>query len=162
MLQTAPSPVSLLRIKCIATAAVAVLTAGSLAALPAKAQTPAAGGGAMATKPATPMEVNIYNQMAAFNICALAANKVPLEKSLPASIEMVVTALNFVHGGIVQGANNGKKLDMNQLANGTAFSIVPRVKQMCFDKFSSDDQKKINDLMAQIQKALNSPPATGK
>jgi len=122
------------------------------AAVMAQAAPPAVA--APATKPATDREVNIYNQMGAVNICVLATNQVGIDKSLPANLEMIVSTLNFVHGGIIQGANNNAKLQPNQLANGTVFGVVPRVKQMCFDKFSAADKKTIDDLMAQIQKAL--------
>jgi hypothetical protein len=160
MCQTASSPVRHLRVQWVATATVAVLATASANPLPVQAQAPAAG--TAATKPATALEVNIYNQMGAVNICSLATNKVPFDKSLPASIEMIVSTLNFVHGGIVQGANNNSKLEVAQLANGTAFSVIPRVKQICYDKFTAEDKKKIDDLLAQIQRVLKGQPAAGK
>jgi hypothetical protein len=106
--------------------------------------------------------VNIYNQMGAINICVLATKQVGLDKSLPANLEMIVSTLNFVHGGIIQGANNNKKLETNQLANGTVFGVVPRIKQMCYDKFTATDKKTVDDLMAQIQKALQGQPGGAK
>lgn len=118
----------------------------------AQAAPPAVG--AATSRPASDRDVNIYNQMGAINICVLATKQVNLDKSLPASLEMIVSTLNFVHGGIIQGANNNKKLEPNQLANGTIFGVMPRVKQMCYDKFTAQDKKTVDDLMAQIQKAL--------
>lgn len=153
-----------LRVSPFAVTAAAVLAAGSLAPLPAMAQAapPAVGGAAPATRPASDRDVNIYNQMGAVNICVLATSQVSLDKSLPANLEMIVSTLNFVHGGIIQGANNNKKLEPNQLANGTVFGVVPRIKQMCYDKFSAADKKTVDDLMAQIQKALKAPAGGGK
>lgn len=149
-----PLPVIHLRVSPFAVTAAAVLAAGSLAPVPVRAQSAPPAVGAPATRPATDRDVNIYNQMGAVNICVLATKQVSLDKSLPANLEMIVSTLNFVHGGIIQGANNNAKLQPNQLANGTIFGVVPRVKQMCFDKFSAADKKTIDDLMAQIQKAL--------
>lgn len=117
---------------------------------------------APATRPASDRDVNVYNQMGAINICVLATKQVGLDKSLPASLEMIVSTLNFLHGGIIQGANNGKKLETNQLANGTVFGVVPRIKQMCYDKFTATDKKTVDDLMAQIQKALQGQSGGGK
>jgi len=128
----------------------------------AQAAHPAVSGAAPATRPASDRDVNIYNQMGAVNICVLATSQVSLDKSLPANLEMIVSTLNFVHGGIIQGANNNKKLEPNQLANGTVFGVVPRIKQMCYDKFSAADKKTVDDLMAQIQKALKAPAGGGK
>lgn len=133
-----------------------------MAPAPAMAQTAPPAPPAQATRPATDREVNIYNQMGAVNICVLATKQVSLDKSLPANLEMIVSTLNFVHGGVIQGANNNKKLEPNQLANGTIFGVVPRIKQMCFDKFSATDKKTIDDLMAQIQKALQGRTGGGK
>jgi hypothetical protein len=157
-------PVIHLRVSPFAVSAAAVLAAGSMAPLPAMAQAapPAVGGAAAASRPASDRDVNIYNQMGAVNICVLAASQVGLDKSLPANLEMIVSTLNFVHGGIIQGANNNKKLEPNQLANGTVFGVVPRIKQMCYDKFSAADKKTVDDLMAQIQKALKAPTGGGK
>ena len=114
------------------------------------------------TRSATDRDVNVYNQMGAINICVQATKQVGLDKSLPANLEMIVSTLNFVHGGIIQGANNNKKLEANQLANGTIFGVVPRIKQMCYDKFTATDKKTVDDLMAQIQKALQGQPGGGK
>ncbi len=126
------------------------------------AQTTPPAPPAPATRPASDRDVNIYNQMGAVNICVLATKQVGLDKSLPANLEMIVSTLNFVHGGIIQGANNNRKLETNQLANGTVFGVVPRIKQMCFDKFTAQDKKTIDDLLAQIQKALRNPSSGGK
>lgn len=156
-----PHPVIHLRLRPFALTAAAVLASGSMAPLPARAQAAAPGGAAPATRPASDRDVNIYNQMGAVNICVLATKQVGLDKSLPASLEMIVSTLNFVHGGIIQGANNNKKLEANQLANGTVFGVVPRIKQMCFDKFTAADKKTIDDLMAQIQKALQGQGQSG-
>ena len=149
-----PLTVIHLRVSPFATAAAAVLAAGAMAPAAVMAQSAPPAVGAPATRPATDRDVNVYNQMGAVNICVLATKQVSLDKSLPANLEMIVSTLNFVHGGIIQGANNNKKLEANQLANGTVFGVVPRIKQMCFDKFSAADKKTIDDLMAQIQKAL--------
>lgn len=159
-----PHPVIHLRLSPFALTAAAVLASGAMAPLPSLAQAaaPPAVGGAPATRPASDRDVNIYNQMGAVNICVLATKQVGLDKSLPASLEMIVSTLNFVHGGIIQGANNNKKLEANQLANGTVFGVVPRIKQMCFDKFTAADKKTIDDLMAQIQKALQGQSGAGK
>jgi hypothetical protein len=157
-----PYPVIHFRLSPFALTAAAVLASGAIAPLPALAQAAAPGGAAPATRPASDRDVNIYNQMGAVNICVLATKQVGLDKSLPASLEMIVSTLNFVHGGIIQGANNNKKLEANQLANGTIFGVVPRIKQMCFDKFTAADKKTIDDLMAQIQKALQGQSGGGK
>lgn len=133
-----------------------------MASVPVMAQSAPPAPPAPATRPASDREVNIYNQMGAVNICVLATKQVSLDKSLPANLEMIVSTLNFVHGGIIQGANNNKRLEPNQLANGTVFGVVPRVKQMCFDKFSAEDKKTIDDLMTQIQKALRGQSGGGK
>ncbi len=126
------------------------------------AQTAPPAPPAPATRPASDREVNIYNQMGAINICVLATKQVGLDKSLPANLEMIVSTLNFVHGGIIQGANSNKQLEANQLANGTVFGVVPRIKQMCYDKFTAADKKTVDDLMAQIQKALQGQPGGTK
>lgn len=106
------------------------------------------------TRAASDREVNIYNQMGAVNICVQATKQVGLDKSLPANLEMIVSTLNFVHGGIIQGANNNRRLEPKQLANGTVFGVVPRIKQMCYDKLTAVDRQTIDDLMSQIQKVL--------
>lgn len=149
-----PHPVIHLRVSPFAITAAALLAGGSLAPLPVMAQAAPPAVGAATSRPASDRDVNIYNQMGAINICVLATKQVNLDKSLPASLEMIVSTLNFVHGGIIQGANNNKKLEPNQLANGTIFGVMPRVKQMCYDKFTAQDKKTVDDLMAQIQKAL--------
>lgn len=151
-----------LRVSPFAVTAAAVLTAGSVASVPAMAQSAPPAVPAPATRPASDRDVNVYNQMGAINICVLATKQVGLDKSLPANLEMIVSTLNFVHGGIIQGANNNKKLEANQLANGTIFGVVPRIKQMCYDKFTATDKKTVDDLMAQIQKALQGQPGGGK
>ena len=151
-----------LRVSPFAMTVAAVLAAGSMAPLPVLAQAAPPAVGAPATTPASDRDVNIYNQMGAVNICVLATKQVGLDKSLPASLEMIVSTLNFVHGGIIQGANGNKKLEPNQLANGTIFGVVPRIKQMCYDKFTAEDKKTIDDLMAQIQKALKGQSGGGK
>lgn len=133
-----------------------------MASVPAMAQSAPPAPPAPATRPASDRDVNVYNQMGAINICVLATKQVGLDKSLPANLEMIVSTLNFVHGGIIQGANNNKKLEANQLANGTVFGVVPRIKQMCYDKFTAADKKTVDDLMAQIQKALQGQPGGTK
>jgi len=130
--------------------------------MPVMAQAAPPAGAAPATRPASERDVNIYNQMGAINICVLATKQVGLDKSLPANLEMIVSTLNFVHGSIIQGANNNQKLEPNQLANGTVFGVMPRVKQMCYDKFNAQDKKTIDDLLAQIQKALKGQGGGGK
>ncbi|MEB3199580.1 MAG: hypothetical protein VKK62_03500 [Synechococcaceae cyanobacterium] len=138
------------RASVIAATAVAAFTFGSLAPLPASAQ----AAGAPQTSPATEKDVNVYSMMGAINICVLSANQVPLSKSMPATLDMIVTTLTSLHGGVIQGANDNKKLDTNQLANGTLINVVPRVKSICYDKLVAADKKSIDDTMAQIQKAL--------
>lgn len=134
--------------------AVAAVAVGSLAPLRGLAQgAPAAQAGA-GVRPATERDVSIYVQMGAVNVCVLSAQKVGLDKSLPAATESIVFVLNGAHGGVIQGANNNQKLTPNQLANGTVFQMVPRIKQLCYDKLASEDKKKVDDVMGQIDKVI--------
>ena len=138
------------------------LAFGSLGTPAAWAQAKAPAAAAPAAKPATQQDLDVYSQMGAINICVLNNVKVGLDKSLPASTEMMVSVLLGMHGGVIQGANNNQKLSNNQLANGAIINLAARVQGLCLDKLSDADKKTITDIIAQAQKQLNGQKGAGK
>ncbi len=136
-------------------AAASLLVTGPLAAQRAMAQ----GAPAVATKPASQQDVNVYSQMGAINVCVLNTSKIGFDKSLQASLEMIMPVLEGLHGGVIQGVNNGNKLSRDQLVNGMGAQILLRVQQMCGSKLSAADKKTLDGVVSQIRK--NSPSQSG-
>ena len=134
--------------------ALAAVAVGSVAPLPGLAQGAPSAKGAVGTTPATERDVSIYVQLGAVNTCVLSSMKVPLDKSLPAITESIVYVLNGAHGGVIQGANNNQKLNPNQLANGTVFQMMPRIKQLCYDKLTAEDKTKVDGVITQIDNVI--------
>jgi hypothetical protein len=134
--------------------ALAAVAVGSVAPMRGLAQAAPSAQAAAGTTPATERDVSIYVQLGAVNTCVLSSMKVPLDKALPAITESIVYVLNGAHGGVIQGANNNQKLNPNQLANGTVFQMMPRIKQLCYDKLTAEDKTKVDSVITQINNAI--------
>jgi hypothetical protein len=125
--------------------------------LPALAQAkPAATPAAPANqKPATPSEVDAYTAIGSVNVCLLSQAKIGMDQSMPAAVESVVTVLVQKHGSSVAGVN--QKLTPQQLANGVATDMLVRIKRICYKSLSAQDQKKIDENIAKIEKSMKQP-----
>ena len=98
----------------------------------------------------------VYSQMGAINVCVLNASKIGLDKSVQASMEMIMPVMEGLHGGIIQGVNNGTRLPRVQLINGMVAQIFVRVQQMCGPKLSATDKKSVDDVVTQLNNSAKS------
>ena len=103
--------------------------------------------------PATQAQMNVYTGMGAVNICALNAESVPLDKSMSASVEMILSTMNALHGDAIQGVNDGKPLERQTLANGSIIEMTVRADAMCGKNFKGEDQKRLSEIINQIKDA---------
>jgi hypothetical protein len=103
--------------------------------------------------PATQAQMNVYTSMGAVNICALNAESIPFDKSMLASVEMILSTMNALHGDTMQGANDGKPLERQLLANGSIIEMTMRVDAMCGKNFKGEDKKRLSEIISQIKDA---------
>jgi hypothetical protein len=95
--------------------------------------------------------------MGAISTCSLVINgKIPLDKAIPANVEMVVSVIKGKHGSSVLGAP--EKLQDEQLASGTFVQLIGRVKRLCYDKMSTLDKSSIDKDISAIEKSIKNAP----
>lgn len=88
----------------------------------------------------------------AVNVCELAIeNDVAVQRGVLSTAKAITYVVTSRHGSQVDGAG---KLDAEQIANGTIIQIVGRIKQGCYSKLAAADQKFVDDVLAEYQKAV--------
>ncbi len=115
-----------------------------------------------AAKPASQDDINTYSMMGAVNICILNSSKVSFDVAVPAAAEMVASVIIQKHGGVIAGANNNQPLSSQMVLNGSVINVVARVQEACMTKLGVADQKKVKDLLAQVEQASQQPQPAGQ
>lgn len=127
----------------------AALALSAVLPLPAAAQ--AQGG------PSGPISQQGMNDMAlaaAVNVCELAVEeKVPVQKSVLSNAKAMTYVVTNVYGSQVAGPG---RLTSEQIANGSIIQVVGRVRQGCYDKLTAADRKFIDDILAEVNRAVQS------
>lgn len=82
--------------------------------------------------------------------------KIPLDKAIPANLEMIVSVIKGKHGSSVLGAP--ERLQDEQLAIGTFVQLIGRIKRFCYDKMSATDKSSIDKDISAIEKQTKATP----
>jgi len=127
----------------------------------ALAQSTTGGPAAAAkTQPASALVINDLSLTQAVSICELAVNaKVPVETSLPMAARSMAFVIKSVHGSQI---TDSPVLEGQQLFNGSLVEIITKVKAGCYAKLPAADQKTVDALVADVEKALKQPAAPAK
>jgi hypothetical protein len=89
---------------------------------------------------------------AAVNVCELAVeDKVPVQKSVLSNAKAMTYVVTNVYGSQVAGVG---RLTADQIANGSIVQVVGRVRQGCYDKLTAADKKFIDDILAEVNRAV--------
>ena len=130
--------------KNLTSIATAITLVGSLMA-PGEvfAQSPAS------MQPITQKRLTEQTAIASMTSCILSTNK-KYSSSLSIMDSIAVTAtpvtgfITQVHGGMIAGVNDGKKLTPEQIQQGLFLQTMAMVKSRCYDKLTVSDQKMID------------------
>ena len=105
--------------------------------------------------PAGPASVDTINDLtlaAAVNVCNLAVEqKVPVQAATIAGAQSIAYVVTAKYGSQIAGSG---KLEVSQIVNGSIVQIVARVKEGCYPKIASADQKFVDSLIADFTKQL--------
>lgn len=107
-------------------------------------------------QPITQKRLADQTAIAAMTSCILSTNK-KFSSSLSIIDSIAVTAtpvtgyITQVHGGVIAGVNDGKKLPPEQIQQGVFFQTMGMVKSRCYDKLTVSDQKMIDKALDQAK-----------
>ncbi|NDC14332.1 MAG: hypothetical protein EBZ76_03805 [Synechococcaceae bacterium WB9_2_170] len=127
----------------------AVLSALSLQSAPVLAQ---AAPPAAAANPASLETMNDLTLASAVSVCNLAVEqKVPVQSSVIAGAQSIAYVVTAKYGSQIAGSG---KLEASQIVNGSIVQIVARVKEGCYPKIASADQKFVDSIIADFTKQV--------
>ena len=96
--------------------------------------------------------MNDLTLASAVSVCNLAVEqKVPVQSTVIAGAQSIAYVVTAKYGSQIAGSG---KLEVSQIVNGSVVQIVARVKEGCYPKITSADQKFVDSIIADFTKQV--------